>query len=106
MTLKNIYLYFCYPALVIHELTHLVACIITFTMPSRVKIGLCDGYVKYVTPKYLLTKVIINLAPLFFYILISIISFFNPYFLILFIYLTITYKISFPSETDYKNVFM
>lgn len=104
MTLRNIYIYFSFPALVLHELAHLFACILTLTMPSGFRVGLLSGGVRFLVPRSAVVNALINLAPIFNFFVAGFLVAINTYFVFYLIYLILTYKISLPSRVDYDNI--
>ena len=105
--LKNIAIrVFNYPALFIHELLHIVACLLTLTPITGVKIGFTSlrGYVKYGNPETKLINYIINLAPCLSFIVSAILIFVaSQVFVFLFIYFVLSPS-SYLSDEDIKNI--
>jgi hypothetical protein len=104
MTLRKAYIYFSFPALFLHELSHLFACVFTLTVPFGFRINLINGCVKYFTPKSAVVNAIINLAPFLNFLVAGFLVALNSYFLIYLVYLILTYRISLPSTIDYDNI--
>ena len=104
MTFRNAYLYFSYPALFLHELAHLIVCILTLTIPFGFRVGLVRGHVKFFTPKTAIVNTLINLAPFLNFVLAGFLIALNTYFVLFLIYLILTYKVSLPSVIDYENI--
>lgn len=104
MAFRNTYLYFSFPALLLHEISHLLVCVLTLTTPYGFRINLINGCVKYFTPKSRIVNALINLAPFLNYIVAGFLIAFSTYFVFFLIYLILTYKISLPSLVDYKNI--
>lgn len=104
MKFTKAYHIFTFPALFLHELAHLVVCLLTFTSVFNFKINLIRGEVRYVTPKSELVNFLINLAPLFNFFVAIVLCLVSVYGFIFLAYLTLSYKVSLPSEIDYQNI--
>lgn len=104
MVLRKAYLYFSFPALFLHELSHFIMCLLTFTLPRGFRINLINGHVKFITPKSRVVNALINLSPFFNFLIAGFLIAINFYFVIFLVYLILTYKVSLPSVIDYQNI--
>ena len=104
MTFRKAYLYFSFPALFLHELSHLLMCFLTFTLPFGFRLNLLRGHVKYFTPKSAFVNLLINLSPFFNFLVAGFLIAFNSIFVVFLVYLILTYKVSLPSRVDYDNI--
>lgn len=104
MLSKRAYIWFSFPALFLHEASHVLLCLLTLNLPIAFKLNLNYGEVKYFTPKNKIVNVLINLSPIFNFIVSSILILVNFNFIWLLLYLLLTYKVSLPSQIDYRNI--
>lgn len=104
MVIRKAYLYFSFPALFLHELSHLLMCVLTLTQPFGFRLNLINGCVKYITPTNRFTNIAINLSPFLNFIIAGFLIAINVYFIVLLVYLILTYKVSLPSRIDYENI--
>lgn len=102
--IRKAYLYFSFPALFLHELSHLVMCFLTLTVPFGFRLNLINGLVKYDVPKNTIVNFLINMSPFLNFLIVLVLAFLHTAFFVIFIYLLLTYKVSLPSEIDYHNV--
>lgn len=110
--MMRIYTYFSLPSLYVHELLHIVLGFLSgyiFDLNESFTIWHDDGgYCIGLEPKNkrmnLFQLIMVPMAPLYFIIFIAILSFSNPVFIGILIYIIITYRYSFPSEGDFNQL--
>ena len=95
---KNIY---SLPALIMHELSHILVSFILGGKLEEINIkSACSVELKISNLKSLTKVRLVAMSPLLVPIFFIFISFLNPYFIIAVLYLFSAYKATFPSETD------
>lgn len=104
MVIRKAYLYFSFPALFLHELSHLFMCVFTLTQPFGFRLNLINGCVKYITPKSAFVNGLINLSPFINFLIAGFLIAINSAFVALLVYLILTYRVSLPSKIDYDNI--
>lgn len=110
--LLKLYTYFSLPALILHELSHIVmgifSCYLFNINDSIIGKNSNGNFYALLMPKKIkkniLQSIFVPLAPLYLIIIIAFLSLFNITFFIILLYLIITYKYSFPSEGDLLHV--
>jgi hypothetical protein len=104
--------YFSLPALLIHELLHVIFSILLFkrvvgfniSSPNRKNFGATISYAKF--DNSLIRLIIVGFSPALALLSAIVLSFINPWFIIFLVYLLLNLKISMPSKIDYANVFL
>lgn len=110
--MMKIYTYLSLPALLIHELSHILfgfLCGYTFDLKQTYVTKNEDGsfhagLIAKKNKETILQSFLVSLSPLYVVLGIAILSFFNPIFIGILIYFIITYIYSFPSKEDFVNV--
>lgn len=104
--IERIYKIFCIPAIYAHEIAHAIACLILFIPILEIKVDYkADySYVRFIRPNFQISNIIVNLAPFAIHIAFLALAFLHIAFLFCFIYFLLAYKVSLPSEQDYKNI--
>ena len=100
------------PALIIHEISHIlfgILCGSFFVVKESFLYSNYDGsfsggVVKRNKTSKIFQTVLVSLSPLYIVILTGIIGIFNPVFFWIFIYFLITFKYSLPSKPDFISV--
>ncbi len=111
-SLRRLYTYFSMPAIIIHELSHIIMGLLsgmTFSYLHSYIIWNSNGMVNInLHPNQEKTNIfqilMVALSPLYIIITVFILSLFYPIFFIGFAYLIITLYYSFPSKTDLLRV--
>lgn len=66
---RRLYLWMMWPGVMVHELSHFIACLVTFTRVYRVRLFQPDGdtlgFVQHAKPRNPIKNIIIGMAPLF-----------------------------------------
>ena len=111
---NRIHGWFSLPVLIIHELLHYIFSLLLFCIPDNFNImpevdsGYFRGYVGYDgnwdEECHPLKRLIISISPIFFPVFAVTYSFFNPYFLLLIVYIILSYPYAFPSSIDRGNI--
>jgi len=108
--MKKLYNIFCFPALLIHEFSHVIAALLTFHKVTKVKITFNPNTGRVITKDDLsrsfLSEIIIGLSPLFTLITFFVLSFFSTISLVIFIYMILSLETSLPSSIDIDNIKM
>lgn len=108
--MKKLYNIFCFPALLIHEFSHVIAALLTFHKVTKVEITFNPNTGRVIMKddlcKNFLSEIIIGLSPLFTLVTFLILSFFNTICLGIFIYMILSLETSLPSSIDIDNIKM
>ena len=106
--MKKLYNIFCFPALLIHEFSHLIAAFLTFHKVTKVEITFNPNtgriFMKDKLSRTFLSEIIIGLSPLFTFITFLVLSFFSTICLGIFIYMILSLETSLPSSIDIDNI--
>ena len=104
---------FITPVLIIHELTHIVFGLlvgkkindVSFSKINQVNYHASVDFETLVETN-ILTTILVNLSPVLVWLISILLTFVNPLFSILLIYVVITYKYSLPSKVDLLKVIL
>jgi len=109
--MKIIYNIFKIPALILHELSHLVMMFLTLNILYLKKIEISknknftyDVLIKSSKPRFFIIEIIISMSPFLNFLITIILMINNIHFIFLLLYLLLTLKISIPSKRDFNNI--
>lgn len=99
------------PALIYHEVCHILMCLFTFTKISEITIGKSESFSKdfsydvqvYTVAKTYTKNMLISLAPLFGTVIIYILCMYTQN-IYLFTYFFFSAKVFMPSDEDYESI--